>query len=214
MRESIKQFVRIVANTLPILEPVYEFGSLQVPNQEGFADLRPIFPGKEYIGCDMQEGPGVDRILNLHDIDLPPKAVGTVLMLDTLEHVEFVRRATQEAYRILKPNGILVISSVMKFRIHSYPYDYWRFTPEAFKSLLKPFASSFVDFAGNKQFPHTVIGIGFKGLMPKNQMNDFVIRFKDWQNCWHYASGKSLKTFVELVAPPILLDLYQRIRGN
>ena len=214
MRESIKQFVRIVADTLPILEPIYEFGALQVPSQEGFADLRPIFPGKEYIGCDMQEGPGVDKILNLHDIDLPPETAGTVLMLDTLEHVEFVRTAVEEAYRILKPNGILVISSVMKFRIHNYPYDYWRFTPEAFKSLLKPFASSFVDFAGDKQFPHTVTGIGFKGSIPKNQMNDFVTRYKDWKKRWHYASGKSFKTFVELFAPPILLDLYKRIRGN
>jgi hypothetical protein len=63
MRESIKQFVKIAADTLPILEPIYEFGALQVPGQEGFADLRPIFAGKEYVGCDMREGPGVDRIL-------------------------------------------------------------------------------------------------------------------------------------------------------
>jgi hypothetical protein len=47
MRESIKQFVEIVADMLPILEPIYEFGALQVPGQEGFADLRPIFAGKK-----------------------------------------------------------------------------------------------------------------------------------------------------------------------
>lgn len=50
MRESIKQFVKVVADTLPILEPIYEFGSLQVPGQESFADLRPFFPSKEYVG--------------------------------------------------------------------------------------------------------------------------------------------------------------------
>jgi len=71
MRGSIKEFVWIVAETLPVLEPIYEFGSLQVPGQEGFADLRPIFEGKRYIGCDMREGPGVDLVLNLHAIDLP-----------------------------------------------------------------------------------------------------------------------------------------------
>ncbi len=214
MRELIKQFVKIVADSLTIVEPIYEFGSLQVPTQEGFADLRPIFLGKEYVGCDMREGPGVDRIMDLHNINLSPETVGTVLILDTLEHVEFVRKAIEEAHRILKPNGILVISSVMKFPIHDYPYDYWRFTPEAFKSILKPFAASFVDFAGDKQFPHTVVGIGFRGLLPKDQMNDFMIRFKDWKNLWRHASGRSLKTFVELVAPPILLRLYQGMRGN
>jgi hypothetical protein len=57
----------------------------------------------------------------------------------------------------------VVLSSVMNFPIHDYPYDYWRFTPEAFKSILKPFSSAFVGFAGTDDFPHTVVGIGFKG---------------------------------------------------
>ena len=56
MRELIKQFVKICAETLPISEPIYEFGSFQVAGQEGFADVRPIFQGKEYIGCDIRGG--------------------------------------------------------------------------------------------------------------------------------------------------------------
>lgn len=68
MRQSIKDFVSIVADELQIKESIYEFGSLQVAGQESFADLRPLFPGLEYVGADMREGPGVDKILNLHDI--------------------------------------------------------------------------------------------------------------------------------------------------
>ncbi|MDI6603123.1 MAG: methyltransferase domain-containing protein [Patescibacteria group bacterium] len=168
MRELIKQFVKIIAETLPISEPVFEFGALQVSGQEGFADLRPFFLGKKYVGCDIREGPGVDRILNLHHIELPSESVGTVLILDTLEHVEFPRKAMEEVYRILKPNGFTVISSVMNFPIHDCPSDYWRFTPQAFKSILKLFNFSFVDFAGDEHFPHTVVGLGFKGLPPKD----------------------------------------------
>ena len=212
MRESIKQFVKIVADTLPIPEPVYEFGSLQVPGQEDFADLRPLFAGKEYIGCDMREGPGVDRILNLHKIDLPPETAGTVLMLDTLEHVEFVRKATEEAHRILKPDGVLVISSVMNRSIHDCPYDYWRFTPEAFKSLLKLFESSFVNFAGDKLFPHTVVGVGFKGETPKNHVDDYVLKLEDWKKRWYKPAGRSWETLVKWITPPILIDIYRRIR--
>lgn len=212
MRESIKQFVEIVADTLPIPEPIYEFGSLQVPGQEGFADLRPLFAGKEYVGCDMQEGAGVDRILNLHDIDLPSETAGTVLMLDTLEHVEFVRKATEEAHRILKPDGILVISSIMNFPIHDYPHDYWRFTPEAFKSLLKSFESCFVDFAGDKLFPHTVVGVGFKGETPKNHIDDYMLKLDDWKKQWHEPVGRSWETLVKWIAPPIVVDIYRRIR--
>lgn len=178
MRESIKQFVKICAETLPISEPIYEFGSLQVHGQEGFADLRPLFPGKKYIGADMREGSGVDIVLNLHHINLSLESVGTVLILDTLEHVEFPRKAIEEIYRILKPCGILIISSVMNFPIHDYPYDYWRYTPEAFKSLLKPFTFSFVDLAGESNFPHTVVGIGFKASISENVIREFKKKIK------------------------------------
>ena len=94
MREHIRRFVKIVADTLPVLEPIYEFGAFLVPGQETLADLRPLFPGKAYVGCDMRPGPGVDVLLDLscrrqirrggHAIDLPPESVGTVLSLEVL----------------------------------------------------------------------------------------------------------------------------------
>jgi len=58
MRQNIKDFVSIVSKQLPIIEPIYEFGSFQVSEQIGLADLRPLFPEKEFVGCDMRAGPG------------------------------------------------------------------------------------------------------------------------------------------------------------
>ena len=201
MRQNIKDFANIVSTILPIIEPIYEFGSFQVPEQIGFADLRPLFPNKEYIGCDMREGPGVDKILNLHAIDLPSESVGVVLCFDTLEHVESPRKALEEIHRILKPNGIAVISSVMNFPIHDYPHDYWRFTPEAFKSILRPFSSSFVGFQGSKHFPHTVVGIGFKGDMPS--LTEFTTKYDKWRK----DDYKSIRQLVINLTPPIFLPL-------
>ena len=40
----------------------------------------------------MREGPGVVRILDLHGLDVPDNSVGTVIMMDTLEHVEYPRK--------------------------------------------------------------------------------------------------------------------------
>ncbi len=184
MRESIKQYVEMVAQTLPIAEPIYEFGSLQVPGQEGFADLRSLFSGKKYVGADIQTGPGVDVVLNLHHINLPSESTGTVLILDTLEHVEHPAKAIEEAYRILKPRGLLVISSVMNFPIHDYPSDYWRFTPEGFRSLLKEFTYVQVDFAGKSEFPHTVVGLACKSALPKKVAQDFSEKVKHWKKRW------------------------------
>lgn len=71
MRQFIKEFAKICAETLPTIEPIYEFGSFRPQGQEILADMRSFFPNKKYIGTDMREGLGVDVILNLHNIDLP-----------------------------------------------------------------------------------------------------------------------------------------------
>ncbi len=221
MRILIKEFVNIIAKNLSTPEPIFEFGALQISTQEEFANIRSLFPDKEYIGCDMREGPGVDKVLNLHNIELPSESVGTVIILDTLEHVEFPRKAIEEAHRILKADGILVITSVMYFPIHNYPADYWRYTPEAFKSLLKPFKSSFVDFAGESEFPHTIIGIGFKGDISEDSLSRLKKEIETWK--WHWSDPALVtrhikvkealwKKIIKLFTPPILFNLYQKIR--
>jgi SAM-dependent methyltransferase len=211
MRQKIKDFTEIVSKTLPIIEPIYEFGSLQVPEQVGFADLRPFFPSKEYVGCDMRKGPGVDRILNLHSIDLPSESVGTVLCFDTLEHVERPSIALEEIYRIIKPGGIVAISSVMKFPIHDHPNDYWRFTPEAFRSILKPFAHSIVGSLGDEIFPHTVVGVGFKGDLPS--LVEFNVMFTDWQKEVKIPLADNsplIKRIILMITPPIMLPIIKK----
>ncbi len=187
MRESVKELVGIVAEALPVGEPIVEFGALQVPGQEGFADLRPLFPGKQYIGADMREGPGVDKLLDLHHIDLPSESVGAVLVIDTLEHVEFPHRALEEVHRILRPGGLAVITSVMDFPIHDHPHDYWRFTPDGFRSLLRIFPSSLVEQTGDESLPHTVIGLGFKGGSPP--LAALLPRIEQWKRK-HAVAGR------------------------
>jgi SAM-dependent methyltransferase len=213
MRDSIKEFVKICAESLPINEPIYEFGSLQVSGQEGYADLRPFFIGKKYVGADMRKGPGVDEIHDLYNINLSPESVGTVLILDTLEHVEFVREAIKEAYRILKKDGVLVISSVMNYPIHDHPYDYWRFTPESFRSLLKPFAYSIVEFAGKDEFPHTVVGVGFKSPAKGADADEFIVRLASWKKRWFKPNKKTLKIILR-ESCPLLHRAYQRCKSR
>jgi SAM-dependent methyltransferase len=205
MRQTTKNLVSIVAKTLPVSEPIFEFGSMKVPGQETLADLRQLFPNMKYVGCDMREGLGVDMILNLHNIELPSESVGTVICLDTLEHVEYPYKAMEEIHRIIRPNGFVIITSVMNFPIHDYPYDYWRFTPEAFRSLLKHFDSSFVGFAGEESFPHTIIGIGFKGNQPP--MYNFIKEYEKWKNKQKY----SMLDISLRITPPVLLPFVSKI---
>lgn len=167
MQKHIKDFVELVTNTVTLKGPIYEFGSLQVQVGDRDADLRALFEGKQFYGCDYRGGPGVDLVLDLHKIELNDKCAGTVISLDTLEHVEYPRKAMKEIHRILCDDGIVIISSVMNFPIHDYPYDYWRFTPQGFISLLSIFESSLVGSCGaNVDFPQSIVGIGFKEATP------------------------------------------------
>ena len=210
MRRSIKDYARLLAETLPVQDPVYEFGSLQVEGQEGFANLRPLFPGRDYVGCDMRPGPGVDRILDLHGLDLPSDSVGTILCFDTLEHVEYPHRAVEEMFRVLRPGGWLAITSVMDFHIHDHPHDYWRFTPDAFRSLLRPCAQVRVDWAGRDIFPHTVVGIGVKGATVPLQAYEEEVAA--WSRRWWNPKGRSWETAILQLTPPVLLDLYRKLK--
>lgn len=194
---TTREFLKIITKSLPIPDPIYEFGSFLVPGQEKEANLRPFFPKKKYYGCDMREGNGVDLVLNLHNIDLPSNIAGSVLSFDTLEHVEYPRKAVEEMHRILRPGGIIVISSVMNFPIHEYPHDYWRFTPQGLSSLLSIFDKSIVTCTGEDNFPISILGVAFKGAVP--DLKKFEVKLNKWRE-------KNLKIHRYLVKNNIKID--------
>ena len=151
---------------MPLQGPIVEIGARPAEGQHDLADLRSLFPGVDYIGCDIQEGPNVDRVEDIHHLSFEDESVGVVLALDTLEHVDDPVRAVEEMHRVLRPGGIVVLSSVMFFVIHAHPWDYWRFTPEGFSRLLRPFDQQRVLALGWSELPETVFGVGIRGEEP------------------------------------------------
>ena len=166
MRPDVLSFARDVAENFEIAEPLVEMGSRAAEGQESIADVRPIFGATTHIGCDIQPGLGVDRIEDIHHLTFEDNSVGTVIALETLEHVADPLRAVEEMHRVLRPGGLLAISSLMFFPVHEHPWDYWRFTPEGFDLVLRPFESRLVLAVGHELLPEGVFGIGVKGPCP------------------------------------------------
>lgn len=183
MRPAVLEFARDVAESFTIDAPLVEIGARAAEGQEGLADLRGIFGASEHIGCDIQEGLGVDRIEDVHALSFADDSVGTVISLETLEHVADPLRAVQEMYRVLKPGGLLAISSLMFFPIHAHPWDYWRFTPEGFELLLAPFESKLVVAQGWDLMPEGVFGIAVKG--PASLTPEQLPRTMNIARNWH-----------------------------
>ncbi len=137
-------------------------------------DFRSLFFNKKYIDSDMRKGPGVDIMLDLHDIDLPAESVGTALLIDTIEHVEFPSKAIENVSKVLREDGFPIASTVMNFPIHNYPNDYWQFTPKGMKSLFQSYSYSFVDFLGAPEFPHSIIGIACRETVLRSCLKKFL----------------------------------------
>lgn len=166
MRPSVRQFAEEVAR-LPLPEPIVQIGARPAEGQEEIADLSGLFAGREYLGCDLQPGPQVDRLEDVHGLSFADESVGTVVAFDTLEHVADPHTAMREIHRVLRPGGVVAISSVMFFVIHAHPWDYWRFTPEGFALLLEPFEQRLVLSQGDAWLPVNVFGVGIKGPEPE-----------------------------------------------
>lgn len=169
MREQVRAFIETAALNLEFEGPVYEFGSYLVEGQQSRGDLRPFFPGLDYVGCDMRPGPGVDRIEDLGALTLADGSAGAIICVDTLEHVFEARRAVEEMLRALAPGGVILLAAPMDFRLHDYPSDYWRLTPSCIDRLLSPLELTLVGSQGVESYPHTVFGIGCKGPLTPRQ---------------------------------------------
>ncbi|MFQ5778412.1 MAG: class I SAM-dependent methyltransferase [Terriglobia bacterium] len=211
MRRHVKELVGIAAATLPVSEPVCELGALQVPGHEGIADLRPFFPGQRYLGCDFQLGPGVNLVTDVVALPFADNSLGAVICADTLEHVKEFWRAPAEVHRVLRPGGWFLLVTVMQFRIHDFPADYYRFTPAAIASLLRRFDHSLVFAHGQPDFPHTVGGLAFKGALP--DLRAFQSQLQRWQ-ATDVVRLPRWKRYLKPLVPPILLPVYRLLRDR
>src|SRR5262249_44447048 len=142
--------------------PILEVGSYQVPGQEEIANLRPLFPDRPYTGLDLRAGPGVDLVADVEQLPQPAGSFGTVIAMNTFEHVARFWRGFDEVYRVLRPDGALLISCPFYFHIHDFPSDYWRFTPESFELLLAGYPNRIIGWHGAARRPANVWALAFR----------------------------------------------------
>ncbi len=111
----------------------------------------------------------------------------TILLTQVLEHIDEPFIAIAEISRVLKKDGILILSVPFMFQAHGMPYDYFRFSEYASRKILSDNNFETLEFHYQGYFGTAIISM----------INGFI---------WTIASkSKTLRNFVLL---PVLLLLF------
>jgi GT2 family glycosyltransferase len=86
---------------------------------------------KNYFGVDIENGPGVDAIVDANHLaeKFGADSFDVVISTEMLEHVLDWANVLFQMLTVLKPAGLLVLTTrSVGFPTHDYPSDHWRFT--------------------------------------------------------------------------------------
>src|SRR5512147_1530781 len=116
MRPAVFDYLKWAIKRFPFEEPILDTSAEWEPS-----DYQSLFRGKRYVkqGFRGFEPSLVDVIHDLCDMkSIPDESFGLVLNLESLEHISNPQKAIDEIHRILRPGGLLILTTVMQFKIH------------------------------------------------------------------------------------------------
>ena len=105
----------------------------------GDMPYRPLFErnGARYIGIDLEYNDAADLHASVEDsLPLAEGSVDVVLSTQVLEHVPEPNKYLAEIRRVLKPGGLVIISTHGYWMYHPHPQDFWRWTGPGLRKLV------------------------------------------------------------------------------
>lgn len=133
---DINQFIFGIRH-LPKGGRVLEVGSKDYGSTESFRGG--VLNASEYVGVDIEEGKGVDVVLDLTQDVGDLGLFDTVICCSVLEHTPTPWKMAENITRLTKSGGTVYVSVPWVQRYHPYPDDYFRFSPRGIESLFSEF---------------------------------------------------------------------------
>lgn len=121
---------------------LYDLGAGESPYKDFF-----LLHAQHYIAvdwADSYQNTEADIAADLNQpLPIDSAVADTVVSLSVLEHLCEPQTMLNEAFRILKPGGTMVLQVPWQWWIHAEPYDFFRYTPYGLKYLFEK--AGFVD---------------------------------------------------------------------
>ncbi len=94
-------------------------------------------PTWHYTGFDILPGPNVDVVGDAHDMRraFPEKHFDAVMAISVLEHILMPWKMVLELNYVMKPGGIALFHTHQTWPVHDAPWDFWRFSIDAWPAL-------------------------------------------------------------------------------
>lgn len=115
---------------------LYDFGCGEGPYKDFFLQYADSYIGVDWAGSLHETTADIAADLN-KPIPLDSCLADTVVSLSVLEHLCEPQNMLNEAFRILKPGGNIVLQVPWQWWIHEAPHDYFRYTPYGLNYLFE-----------------------------------------------------------------------------
>lgn len=100
----------------------------------GSKPYRELFDCNSYVGADVRisghdhSNSEIDYYIESNSVPLPNEQFDFILCSEVLEHVDSLNDVLREIHRLLKRDGILLVTTPFIWREHEAPYDFRRLT--------------------------------------------------------------------------------------
>lgn len=115
---------------------IYDIGSKTA--RAGYFGGAP--PGARVVCIDLEPGPGVDVVADAQRMPgIASNSADCVFLVSVLQHLPSPQRAIDEAFRVLRPGGIIYVNVPFIFVYHRDPEDFNRFSVTGLEHLCRRF---------------------------------------------------------------------------
>jgi len=105
---------------------VLDIGGKKANKSGGFIPHSERVLSWEYVNVDRKTEP--DYLVDAAEVPINDNSIDCILLCETLEHVVNPIEVLGEAYRLLKNDGVIIITMPFMFPVHAEPSDFQRWT--------------------------------------------------------------------------------------